>query len=90
VVDGWLALSAVSDCGFVLVMVGGQFTFLLLPLLVSRCAEHGVLAKAQLGFGWVGDGDASGATFLLGGVVVEPMLPVDDVRFLAKASPYKL
>jgi hypothetical protein len=28
--------------------------------------------KAQLGFGRTGDGDASGATFLLGGVVVEP------------------
>lgn len=50
----------------------------------------GFWAKAQLSFGQAGNGDASGATFLLGGVVVEPMFPDDDVRFLANALPYKL
>lgn len=29
-------------------------------------------AKAQLGFGWVDDGDALGATYLLEGIVDEP------------------
>jgi hypothetical protein len=36
-------------------------------------------AKAQLGFGRADDCDASSATFLLGGVVDEPLLPAGGV-----------
>jgi hypothetical protein len=40
-------------------------------------------AKAQLSFGRADDGDASGATYLLRGIVDEPMLHAGGVGFWA-------
>lgn len=46
-------------------------------------------AKAQLGSGQANSSDATSATFLLGGIIDEPLL-LAECQILAKAPRYKL